>query len=121
MFKDGTFTITAAEGKAVKAVTITFQTSQTGLTASVGTYDAGSWTGNNTSVTFTAAGTRYIYSIDVTTGDKDEETAISEVKAQSPAVKAAQQGVYDLTGRRISATQLKAGLYIINGKKTLIK
>lgn len=121
VFKDGTFTITAAEGKAVKAVTITFQTSQTGLTASVGTYDAGSWTGNNTSVTFTAAGTRYIYSIDVTTGDKDEETAISEVKAQSPAVKAAQQGVYDLTGRRIAATQLKAGIYIINGKKTLIK
>ncbi len=125
IFKDGTFTITAAEGKAVKAVSVTFQTSQTGLTANVGTYDAGLWTGNNSSVTFSAAGTRYIYSIDVTTGDKDEDTdkttGVSEVKAQTPAVKAAQQGVYDLTGRRINATQLKSGLYIINGKKTLIK
>mgnify|MGYP007069915636 CR=1 FL=1 len=124
IFKNGTFTITAAEGKAVKSVVITFCSSQTTLEANVGTYDAGLWRGNNSSVTFSAAGSRYIHSIEVTTADKDEDTdkttGVSEVKAQTP-VKAAMQGIYDLTGRRISASQLKPGLYIVNGKKVVVK
>ena len=122
VFKDGTFTITAAEGKAIKAVNITFQTSQTGLDANAGTYDAGLWRGNNSSVTFTAAGTRYIYAIDVVTADKDEDTdkttAISNVKSAENKIAGAKEGIYDLTGRRISTMQ-KGGLYIVNGRKVI--
>ena len=122
VYKDGgTFTITAAEGKAVKAVNITFR-GQTGLTTNVGTYDAGLWRGNNSSVTFTAPGSRYIYAIDVVTADKDENTdkttAISNVKSAENKVAGAKEGIYDLTGRRVSTMQ-KGGLYIVNGRKVI--
>jgi len=122
VYKDGgTFTITAAEGKAVKAVNITFR-GQTGLTTNVGTYDAGLWRGNNSSVTFTAPGSRYIYAIDVVTADKDEDTdkttAISNVKSAENKVAGAKEGIYDLTGRRVSTMQ-KGGLYIVNGRKVI--
>lgn len=122
VYKDGTFTITAAEGKAIKAVNITFQTSQTGLTANVGTYDAGLWRGNNSSVTFSAAGSRYIYDISVTTADKDENTdattAIKNVKSQESKAASAKQGIFDLTGRCVSTMQ-KGRLYIVNGQKVI--
>lgn len=122
VYKDGTFTITAAEGKAIKAVNITFQTSQTGLTANAGTYDAGLWRGNNSSVTFSAAGARYIYDISVTTADKDENTdattAIKNVKSQESKAASAKQGIFDLTGRRVSTMQ-KGRLYIVNGQKVI--
>ena len=69
VFKNGTFTLSAAEGKAIKTVSLTFVNSQTGLTVDSGTYEAGEWTGNAPSVTFSAAGSRYIYVIDFTVGD----------------------------------------------------
>jgi hypothetical protein len=30
-------------------------------------------------------------------------------------------GAYDLSGRRVNEEQLKSGLYIINGRKTLVR
>ncbi len=50
--------------------------------------------------------------------DKEDTTGVenSEIKNQESAI------IYDLTGRRILNTEnLKPGLYIINGKKTVIK
>lgn len=46
----------------------------------------------------------------------DEETAISEVKGEDGEAKA----IYDLTGRRIEEIT-KAGIYIVNGKKVVLK
>jgi hypothetical protein len=46
----------------------------------------------------------------------DVETGIAEVKGENGNVKA----VYDLTGRRVEAVTAP-GIYIINGKKVLIK
>ena len=43
-------------------------------------------------------------------------TAIDEVKGENGKVKA----IYDLTGRRIDAITAP-GIYIVNGKKTLVK
>ena len=71
VFKNGTFTLSAAEGKAIKTVSLTFVNSQTGLTVDSGTYEAGEWTGSASSVTFSAAGSRYIYCIDFTVGDPE--------------------------------------------------
>ena len=59
--------------------------------------------------------TIYVTSLTITkTGG--EETGISEVKGENVKVKA----IYDLTGRRIDAITAP-GIYIVNGKKTLVK
>lgn len=59
--------------------------------------------------------TIYVTSLTITkTGG--EETGISEVKGENGEVKT----IYDLTGRRIDAITAP-GIYIVNGKKTLVK
>ena len=59
--------------------------------------------------------TIYVTSLTITkTGG--EETGISEVKGENGKVKT----IYDLTGRRIDAITAP-GIYIVNGKKTLVK
>ena len=59
--------------------------------------------------------TIYVTSLTITkTGG--EETGIDEVKGENGKVKA----IYDLTGRRIDAITAP-GIYIVNGKKTLVK
>lgn len=55
-----------------------------------------------------------ITSLTITKVGGDEETNINEVEAETEEV------IYDLTGRRINEIT-EAGIYIINGKKTLIK
>ena len=55
-----------------------------------------------------------ITSLTITKVGGDEETNINEVEAETEEV------IYDLTGRRIDEIT-EAGIYIINGKKTLIK
>ena len=51
------------------------------------------------------------------TFNMDDATAITAVSTESQHT---QQSIYDLSGRRITGTP-KAGLYIINGKKQIIK
>ena len=59
--------------------------------------------------------TIYLTSLTITkTGG--EETGINEVKGENGKVKV----IYDLTGRRIDAITTP-GIYIVNGKKTLVK
>jgi len=67
----------------------------------------------------TAAGTRGFYNI----GDgEDGTTGISEVKSgEVDGEKWADDGWHDLQGRRLSAKPTKPGLYILNGKKVVIK
>ncbi len=48
----------------------------------------------------------------------NEETGIKEVRA---AVNDGTAEVYDLQGRRMNAATLKKGIYIVNGKKTVVK
>ncbi len=59
---------------------------------------------------------RTIYLTSLTITKNDAETAIDEVKGENVKVKA----IYDLTGRRIDAITAP-GIYIVNGKKTLVK
>lgn len=57
--------------------------------------------------------TIYLTSLTIT---KNEETGIGEVKSENGEQKA----IYDLTGRQINEIT-KAGIYIVNGKKVLVK
>jgi len=65
-----------------------------------------------------AAGTRGFYDID----GGDGTTAIKDVKSgEVDGEKWADGGWHDLQGRRLSAKPTKPGLYILNGKKVVIK
>lgn len=65
-----------------------------------------------------AAGTRGFYDID----GGDGTTAIKDVKSgEVDGGKWADGGWHDLQGRRLSAKPTKPGLYILNGKKVVIK
>ena len=57
--------------------------------------------------------TIYLTSLTIT---KNEETGIGEMKSENGELKA----IYDLTGRQINEIT-KAGIYIVNGIKTVIK
>ena len=59
---------------------------------------------------------RTIYLTSLTITKTGEETGINEVKGENGKVKA----IYDLTGRRIDSITAP-GIYIVNGKKTLVK
>ena len=59
---------------------------------------------------------RMIYLTSLTITKTGEETGINEVKGENGEVKT----IYDLTGRRIDAITAP-GIYIVNGKKTLVK
>lgn len=52
----------------------------------------------------------------VARGEGDGTTGVEEVETENEEVKA----IYDLTGRRVQET-VKGGIYIINGKKTIVK
>ena len=59
---------------------------------------------------------RMIYLTSLTITKTGEETGIGEVKGKNGEAKA----IYDLTGRQINEIT-KAGIYIVNGKKVLVK
>ena len=59
---------------------------------------------------------RMIYLTSLTITMTGEETGIGEVKGENGEAKA----IYDLTGRQINEIT-KAGIYIVNGKKVLVK
>ena len=60
----------------------------------------------------------------ITTLTADPSTGINAVAADDQVRKAVQEGVYTLTGVRIQANDVKSlprGLYIVNGKKVVVK
>ena len=66
----------------------------------------------------TNAGTRGFYNI----GDGEGTTAIKEVKSgEVKGEKLADGEWFDLQGRRLNAKPNKSGLYILNGRKVVIK
>ena len=73
------------------------------------------------STTFTVAGTSASYAITtvkftVTVGTEGNDTGVNEVKGQNGEGKA----IYDLTGRRVERIT-SPGVYIVDGKKVLVK
>ena len=52
--------------------------------------------------------------------DDDEETSLEEL-ATDDGLQTTEHAVYDLSGRRILNDKLESGIYIINGKKVLVK
>ncbi len=51
----------------------------------------------------------------------DVATSIESVQQQTPAVRPALIGTFDLMGRKMNATKLPKGIYIHNGKKIVVK
>lgn len=51
----------------------------------------------------------------------DEETSIEELKNDEVSMKHEKGMVYDLSGRIIQKDRLPRGVYIINGKKVLVR
>ncbi len=118
LFKNAAINLTAAEGRAITGVTVVFQTKANSLTASSGTYEEGTWTGNADVLILTAPATRYIYSINVTTDEANAQTVDIET-VEAPQTAVAPKGIFDLTGRPVSDPT--RGLYIIDGKITFVK
>lgn len=58
------------------------------------------------------------YAVKGLTFEFDNPTAVQSIKEAQPAMKGA---VYDLSGRKVMNSSLKKGLYIIGGKKMLVK
>jgi hypothetical protein len=65
IYKNGTFTFAASGSKKITSIELSGNTVG-GFTANVGTFAAGSWSGNASSVTLTATGTEKINNIKVT-------------------------------------------------------
>lgn len=74
------------------------------------------FTGDNTSFKLYGETGRYIYitSLTMTKVGGEDETGIDEVAAET------EQVIYDLTGHRVDEIT-KAGIYIVNGKKIVVR
>lgn len=74
------------------------------------------FTGDNTSFKLYGEAGRFIYitSLTMTKVGGEDETGIDEVAAET------EQVIYDLTGRRVDEIT-KAGIYIVNGKKIVVR
>lgn len=74
------------------------------------------FTGDNTSFKLYGETGRFIYitSLTMTKAGGEDETGIDEVAAET------EQVIYDLTGRRVDEIT-KAGIYIVNGKKIVVR
>lgn len=74
------------------------------------------FTGDNTSFKLYGETGRYIYitSLTMTKVGGEDETGIDEVATET------EQVIYDLTGRRVDEIT-KAGIYIVNGKKIVVR
>ena len=59
--------------------------------------------------------------LDVINANSVNLGALTGIKTMPVAASAKSSAVYSLDGRRVSASHLKPGLYIINGKKTVVK
>ncbi len=112
----GSMTLVAPAEKAIVKIVVDNGKWDTGNTFNDVAAETGEWTGNSTDVVLAVAGNTQMNKVVVTLADKDENTttAISEVR-QSDSTKA----IYTLGGQRVA--QPVRGLYIMGGKKVLVK
>ena len=116
VYKEGTLTFKAPEGKAIVKVEFTANGSNFGLTASNGTLTDKVWEGNAAVVTFTATKTNQLTKAVVTLADANEGT-ITGIQNVNRTFNLGT--VYTLSGQKVQ-TPAK-GLYIVNGKKVVLK
>lgn len=96
------------------------ETSKT-LSASVGTVNGFTWTGAAQSVTFNVddgSGNMQLSGVKVKMKQNESTEGIS---APTTVNAAANQSIYTLSGVRVSSSQLRPGIYILQGKKIIIR
>ena len=116
VYKEGTLTFKAPEGKAIVKVEFTANGSNFGLTASNGTLTDKVWEGNAAVVTFTATKTNQLTKAVVTLADANEGT-ITGIQNVNRTFNLGT--VYTLSGQKVQNPA--KGLYIVNGKKVVLK
>lgn len=111
MYKEGgSMTVTPAADQ--KVVKVEFDATKLDVTASEGTLAEKVWTGEAATVTFTANATSNINYIIVTLS---KQSGIEGVEAGEQTEKV----IYTIDGRRVQKAE--KGVYVINGKKVLVK
>lgn len=111
MYKNGgSMTVTPAVDQ--KVVKVEFDATKLDVTASEGTLAEKVWTGEAATVTFTANATSNINYIIVTIS---KQSGIEGVEAGEQTGKV----IYTIDGRRVQKAE--KGVYVINGKKVLVK
>ena len=101
MYANNTLTITSSVGN-MTAITFTFGgTTTAGLTASVGTYSAGSWSGDASSVTFTAGSTGQQHIQAIVIGDGGGTTSYISVPSCGPVINASDAYVTSANGQYV--------------------
>lgn len=111
MYKNGgSMTVTPAADQ--KVVKVEFDATKLDVTASEGTLAEKVWTGEAATVTFTANATSNINYIIVTLS---KQSGIEGVEAGEQTEKV----IYTIDGRRVQKAE--KGVYVINGKKVLVK
>ena len=111
MYKNGgSMTVTPAADQ--KVVKVEFDATKLDVTASEGTLAEKVWTGEAATVTFTANATSNINYIIVTLS---KQSGIEVVEAGEQTEKV----IYTIDGRRVQKAE--KGVYVINGKKVVVK
>lgn len=111
MYKEGgSMTVTPAADQ--KVVKVEFDATKLDVTASEGTLAEKVWTGEAATVTFTANATSNINYIIVTLS---KQSGIEGVEAGEQTEKV----IYTIDGRRVQKAE--KGVYVINGKKVVVK
>lgn len=111
MYKNGgSMTVTPAADQ--KVVKVEFDATKLDVTASEGTLAEKVWTGEAATVTFTANATSNINYIIVTIS---KQSGIEGVEAGEQTEKV----IYTIDGRRVQKAE--KGVYVINGKKVVVK
>ncbi|MBR1414347.1 MAG: hypothetical protein IJ570_00585 [Prevotella sp.] len=122
VYKNGSIELSAAAGRALTKVEVTMKSNSFDLTPSNGTVEADVWTGNATTVLFTAAANRQMLKLVVTTADENDETvkpateAFDVEAADIAAFNAVEDGKVvklTLTDAQVNAYNSLTGVYYV--------
>ena len=122
LYPGNTLTFSVDEGS-ITAIEFTVDSgspSTSGLSADTGTMTGLTWSGDAQSVTFTFSGSKHIRitSVKVTVSNGSDPTGIRTIDNGQSIM----DNIYfDLSGRMIQGVPTQKGVYIVNGKKVVIK